>query len=292
MLNAVDVALNNGKVEVGGDIGNTVFVPRVVSIAGCTLSATPGTPSSSNFLRGDGTWAVPSLGGSAGGDLSGTYPNPTVAKVNGVTITGTPAAGNVPIATSSTAAAWGAPSGGGSSVLLAPVPKSGSWIGRTFNGNGNTSDARQTGAGVGTQIPLSVGISINGLGIYVATAQASVNANILIYSSDADGYPSVLVASGVVSCASSAFVIATITSVALPAGLYHGFIRSDTGTTVRFVAMNDQSPVTLYSGTPNINSGGFALSADPGTYASPTTPLTTWTTQSGGDIPWILMRRA
>ena len=47
------------------------------------------------------------------GDLGGTAAAPVVSKVNGVAISGTPTAGQVPTATSGTAATWQTPSGGG-----------------------------------------------------------------------------------------------------------------------------------------------------------------------------------
>jgi hypothetical protein len=75
-----------------------------------------GTASGSNFLRGDGTWAIPSGASNAtpstpgliqlSGDLGNTATSPKVESIQGVSISGTPSAGQSLVASSSSAAKW------------------------------------------------------------------------------------------------------------------------------------------------------------------------------------------
>jgi hypothetical protein len=56
---------SKGIVQLAGDLAGTAAAPTVAKIATATISGSPGTPSSSNFLRGDGTWSIPAGGGAS-----------------------------------------------------------------------------------------------------------------------------------------------------------------------------------------------------------------------------------
>jgi hypothetical protein len=125
-------------------------------------SATAAAWAQLNFSGLSGVIATNQLGGTVGGDLVGTLPNPGVAKINGVAVTGTPAAGYVPAATSSTAAAWAQLNFSGLSGVIA-TGQLGGTVGGDLSGTlPDPSVAKLNGVAVsGTPVAGAVPIATN-----------------------------------------------------------------------------------------------------------------------------------
>lgn len=200
------------------------------------------------------------------------------------------------LTTNGTASSWGTPAGGGGSAVAPHVPKVSSYMGGALvYGHGTSAGAFASGADAPLRVVVGSQITVDQIGFRVQTAQA-VNARALLYSSDSDGHPATLVAnSGALSCSATGDIMGTITPVVLTPGVYWGFIRSNSGTTLRFQSCNQISAVQVADTFAHVWQQGSRLLADCGSYASPNATISAWSYSSNGDAttyPTIYLRRS
>jgi hypothetical protein len=259
-----------------------------------------GTPSASTVLRGDSTWGAPPAAAPA------PHTHPAADVVSGVLAPARLGSGT-PDATTYLRGdgAWSTPPAGGGGAGVPPpsqMPFVGGWLGPYgADTYGAGSVALASGAWLGSLIAVRSPITIDALGFRISVGQA-VLAKALLYAADpVTGLPLTLVASAILDCvAAGAGYTALGTPVALPAGIYWGFIRSNGGSTVRFNSCR-QSPISAVADGPqfvNMGSPPASFLLDVGSYAAPDSPIIASKYQWQYDLnganfrPIIYMRRS
>ena len=189
-----------------------------------------------------------------------------------------------------------AASGGGGGISLFSVPKVSGFIGPTAGIANGSNGPFVSGNQEPSKFVITKEITIDQIGFNVDTAEAGVFAKALLFAADSDVHPaSLVVNSGALDCSSTGNKIATITPVVLPAGVYWGFIRASGGTTVRFRCLTQKDLSGVHSNFNYLTAPPTAIQADPGTYASPSATISSWSYSfdvSGNVHPFIGMRRS
>lgn len=202
---------SRGIIKLAGDLSGTADLPTVAKVNGVSVS---GPPTSGQVVTAtSGTtanWATPTTAPVAttlatgtitlAGDLAGTGATPTVAKVNGVAISGTPSSGQVPVASSGTAAAWGAVNDA-TAVKLIGSTMTGKLVVPTFQVTGGTLAAGRV---------LTSDASGNATWQTVSASGPNVVSKSTTYSASSGDY--------VIADATAAFTITLPTAVAAGGG--------------------------------------------------------------------------
>lgn len=188
--------------------------------------------------------------------------------------------------------------GGGGGVPLAIIPKVGHYLMPNFDSINTSTLGPESSSGLSWGAPILVAdeIEIDQISFNVTTADASANAKVLLYAPDAYGYPSTLaVDSGGVSIASTGQKDAGFSPVTLTPGIYWGFIRSTSASSARFTSGNSFTLQSFGSDFFSPTTGrGSSMRADVGTYASPTTTLSSFSYGNPSNVQclWFGIRRS
>lgn len=220
----------------------TVTLPAGQVVNGVTLTTAGGT---TNFLRADGTYAAPTASAVWGG-ITGTLSSQTDlqnalnAKVTDADVRGGAANLNARLGTISN---FSSPNAGGVVV--------GQYYDNSFQGT-----ASATLAGAANRIDLapyytSVPLTIDRIGCSVSTGVTGANIKIVIYSSDANGWPDALLyESGDLSAASSGAMAEATLSFSFSSGVqYWVGVRHSSTATLRTINVSSAVNLGLTSST-------------------------------------------
>ena len=238
-----------GLVQLAGDLSGTATAPTVTG--GTHHGHTAGQ------VSGLGGAALLSVGTTAGTVAAGDDSRfGTATVIDGVTLTGVPTAGQVPTATSGTAAAWATPAVDGVNPI---ITASGYWS-RTNQGETNGSRAAGTDEVHYTPFTLVRPTSVAALGVIVTTYAASTNTGCAIYA-NASGLPGAMVAGMTTGTLipTAAGPITNTVSGTLAAGTYWAGVLLGNNTTARLMTGSFGAYACLESGAPPAGAGPGCL---------------------------------
>lgn len=234
----------------------TVILPASQVVNGVTLSTAQGT---SNFLRGDGTYATPSGGGSDHGALTGLADDDHSQYHND-------ARGDARYYLQGQVDSWFAAKAtqtevetarGDAPTLTARIstisnfasPNAGGVVAGRFYDNSFQGTASSTLAGAANRMDLapfytSVPLAIDQIGVAVSTAVAASNVKVVIYSTGSDGWPEdLLYETANLSCATTGYKSESLTFSFNSGTMYWVGVRHSSTATLRTI--NVSSAVNL-----------------------------------------------
>jgi hypothetical protein len=290
-----------GVVQLAGDLAGTATAPTVPGLASRAPLASPaltGTPTAPTATAGTNTTQIATtafvttavsgkLDTSAAAELiRDTMGTALVAGAN-ITLTVNDAGDTITIASTG--------GGGGSSAIMGMIPQSGEYLFPPSTASWATgTTAYATGTQPLTPMLIPAAFNSDGLSTRIATAESGIDVRLLLYSSDAEGHPSTLVATGTATSGSAGGLSVSFSSVSLPAGVYWMGVRTNGGSTIRFWALGSNNlslfPVT---GSSNAYQRNPYPLVDVGTYASPNSSVTvsSFSAVTGNDIPYVGIKR-
>ena len=220
-----------------------------------------------------------------------------IGKIGGtVTVTGTPTAGQVPVASSGTAAAWGTVSGGSSTLRWSGVGVGGHLP--VWANGGHDAFAMVTTRIIPCPLVAVEAMNVDAVSIYVDTGVATSTVDLALYTYNATtGVPGSFVQHlATIDTSTTGLKTATFAPIALAAGIHVVMGRANTANVTLWGVMGSIGVVRMSNPAGGSNQYWFPHATWTGTVPSwPTTPTWDWdagVSSLSAVVPKLQLRRS